>query len=342
MIFKNPFFLLLVPIFFAFFLIKRKRSGEGSVLFPSDEVISHFKESIKIRMARVLIYLRVASVVLVIIALSRPQIAMESKIKKESIGIMLAIDCSSTMLAEDLMLGSTGLGPLAKRDSESGLNRIDVVREVAADFIRQRTDDWIGIVAFASEAYMVCPLTFDRKWLLQTLERVKVGLISDGTAIGSGILSCLKSLKDLKSKSKAVILLTDGINNAGQTPPLVAAKAARSMGVKIYTIGIVSRGQTPYPSKDMYGHKVYKNVNININEDILKEIANLTGGQFFRTTDIKSLRESYKEINKLEKVEIEETLYAQYRDIFRIFLVLALILLLSEIILGNTVLRTMP
>jgi len=247
------------------------------------------------------------------------------------------------MLAEDLQLGPLGLVELVRTSDDSKrLNRIDAVREVAKDFIKTRTNDMIGIVAFAAQAYVVCPLTFDREWLLTSLKRVKVGLIKDATAIGSGIMSSLNSLKGINARSKIIILLTDGINNFGEVPPLVAAKVARSLGIKIYTIGIASRGQTPFPTKDIYGRKVYENVRIDIDEDVLKKIANLTGGNYYRVSDIKSLKDSYADIDKLEKIELEATPYEEYKDIFPVFLTWGLIFLILEIVLSNTYLRKIP
>jgi len=344
MIFRNPIILFLIPIFLVLFFFLRKKYREPAFLFPSDGIIKTLKGSLRLIFAGKVIYFRVCCIVFLIIAMARPQISKEYRMKKEGIGIVLAIDCSSTMLAEDLELSGSGLDRLIKIGDEKSKrpNRLDAVLEVARNFVGKRPNDWIGIIAFASDAYMVCPLTFDHKWILESLKRVKIGMIKDGTAIGSGILSSIKSLKDLKAKSKVIILLTDGINNSGQTPPLVAAKAARSLGIKIYTIGIVSRGQTPYPTKDMYGRKVYKNVKIDINEDMLKKMAELTGGRYFRANNMESLRRSYDDINKLEKTEIEEMLYAQHRDIFSSFILMALFCLLLGMILENTFLRRIP
>ena len=344
MIFKNPLLLFIIPLYIAVFFYLKRRFSETSFLFPSGAIVSSLKGSFRLALSKNIYMLRMLSVILIVTALSRPQITEEKKIRKEGIGIVLAIDASSTMLAEDIQLSQTGLDRLVKRahESKKRLNRLDAVKDVAGNFIEKRPYDRIGIVVFAADAYMVCPLTFDRNWLRTSLSRIKVGMIMDGTAIGSGILSSLKLLKELNSGSKVIILLSDGINNAGQTPPLVAAKAARSLGVKIYTIGILSKGQTPYPKKDMYGKTVYENVRIDINEDVLRQIADMTNARYFRATDMKSLEESYREIDKLEKIEIEETVYAQHKDIFRIFLMPALILIFLEIVMNNTFLRTIP
>ena len=342
MIFKTPIFLIVVPIFLIIFFVVRKIYPGRSILFPTGEVIRSLKGSLKIWLARKLVYLRIAAIILVIIALARPQSNEGGHIRKEGITVMLTIDCSSTMLAEDLQLGPLGLAPLVGYSESKHLNRIDAVKEVAQDFIRSRPDDMIGIVAFAAQAYVVCPPTFDRTWLEKSLDRVRVGMIRDATAIGSGILSSLESLKNVSARSKVIILLTDGINNFGEVPPIVAAKAARAIGVKIYTIGISSRGQTPYPTTDEYGKKTYTNLKVDIDEKTLKEIANITGASYYSVKDLNSLKNSYLDIERLEKTTLEENAYEERADIFESFLIIALVMLALEIILSNTYLRKIP
>lgn len=343
MIFKTPALLIIIPIFLIAFVILKSIYKERSILFPSADVIRSFRPSLKIWLARRLIYLRVAAIILMVMALARPQSSEEARIKKEGIGIMLTVDCSSTMLAEDLELGPLGLAPLVAefRDSKR-LNRLDAIKKIAADFINSRPDDMIGLVAFAAQAYVLCPPTFDTQWLENSLRRVKVGMIRDATAIGSGILSSLESLKGINARSKVIILLTDGINNFGEVPPLVAAKAARALGVKVYTMGITSKGQTPFPIKDISGRRTYENVRIDLDESTLKSIADITGGNYYRVNDMRSLRASYADIDKLEKAGIEETMYEEYQDVFAIFVGWALLLLACEIIIGNTILRKIP
>lgn len=343
MIFRAPYVLLLLPLLLVLFIIMRRVYPERSFLFPTDEIIRSFKGSVRIWAARRLIYLRVASIACLVIALARPQLSGESTSKKEGIAIVLCLDCSSTMLAEDLQLGSLGLMPLAGGPGGSKrLNRLDAVTTMARDFINARNADMIGLVAFAAQAYVVCPPTLDKEWLLNSLKRIKVGLIKDGTAVGSGIMSSLDSLKNIKARGKAVILLTDGINNFGLVPPVVAAKAARSLGIKIYTIGIKSAGVSPFPTKDMYGKKTYENVRIDIDEDTLKKIADLTGGNYYKATSLKSLKDSYADIDKLERVVLDESAYSEQKDVFQTFLLWALILLAMDIVLGNTLLRRIP
>ena len=264
-------------------------------------------------------------------ALARPRVSLEAaKIQTEGIDIVLAIDCSSSMLAEDFKLDW-------KRQ-----NRLKVVKDVVKDFIRARKTDRIGMVAFAARAYTVCPLTLDYDWLLKNLERVEIGASHDGTTIGSAISSSLNRLKTTKAKSKVVVLLTDGINNTGKISPLMAAEAAKALRIKIYTIGAGSKGLAPYPMKGPWGQTVYRRVKSQIDETALKKIAQETGGRCFRATDTESLRNIYSEIDSLEKTPVEESGFQQYRELFSRLLIPALVLLMLEIILANTILRKLP
>jgi Ca-activated chloride channel family protein len=270
-------------------------------------------------------------VFLIIFALARPQSPLEeSKIQTKGIDIVLALDVSTSMLAEDFTLGG-------KRQ-----NRLAVVKDVVKDFIKGRQNDRIGMVAFAARAYTVCPLTLDYGWLFENLERVKIGMVEDGTAIGSGLSSALNRLQDTRAKSKVIILLTEGRNNAGKISPLTAAEAAKALKVKVYTIGAGTRGLAPYPVKDFFGNKIYQPIKIDLDEETLTRIALKTEAKYFRATDTKSLREIYKEIDKLEKTPIEEKGYLEYKELFSTFLISGLGLLFLEIILNNTILRKIP
>jgi len=254
----------------------------------------------------------------------------ESKIQTEGIDIILALDTSTSMLAEDFTLRG-------KR-----ANRLDVIKNVVENFIQGRKNDRIGIVAFAARAYTVSPLTLDYGWLLENLKRIKIGMIEDGTAIGSGLSVALRRLENTKAKSKIVILLTDGINNAGKISPFLAAEAAKALKVKVYTIGAGTKGMAPYPMKDFFGNTVYQPVKIDIDEDSLINIASKTEGKYFRATDTKSLKEIYAEIDRMEKSPIEEKGYMEYRELFPIFLSIAMVFLLLEILLRNAILRRIP
>jgi Ca-activated chloride channel family protein len=263
--------------------------------------------------------------------LARPQqILEESKVKTEGIDIVLSVDVSSSMLAEDFNVDS-------KR-----INRMEAAKAVIKDFIRNRRGDRIGMVLFAARAYMICPLTLDYEWLLTNLERVDVGLIEDNTAIGSGLSSALNRLKESSARGKAVILLTDGRNNAGRIGPEEAAAAARALKVKVYTIGIGSQGPAPYPAKDPFGKKIYRAIPLDIDEGLLNWIASNTEARYFRASDMTSLKEIFREIDQLEKTPIEEKIYYARVELFHLFLISGMVLLCLEVILRRTILRRIP
>jgi Ca-activated chloride channel family protein len=323
--------LILLPIAAAVMIFSAQRSRSPSVLFPSKVLFTNARQTFKVRASRAVVLLRIVAVVLIVLALSRPQsVIQETKIETEGIDIVLALDTSSSMLAEDFTLGG-------KRE-----NRLEVVKDVVKDFISNRQNDRIGLVAFASRAYTVSPLTLDYDWLAQNLDRVKIGLIEDGTAIGSGISLALKRLKDTEAKSKVAILLTDGRHNAGRISPLTAAEAAAALRIKVYTIGAGTKGLAPYPTKDIFGNRAYRSVKIDIDDASLKKIADKTGAAYFRATDTNSLRDIYRQIDEMEKTRIEESGYMEYKELFPFFLIPGLVLLVLEIILKNTVVRRIP
>ncbi|OQX53591.1 MAG: hypothetical protein B5M48_03170 [Candidatus Omnitrophica bacterium 4484_213] len=265
MTFQNPLFLLLIPLVLAGAYYLRKRKIRASLTFSTDKLLKRVKPSLRVVLAKNVYLLRIIALCLIAVALSRPQEPLEeTKIETEGIDIVLALDVSTSMLAEDFTLRG-------KR-----VNRLDAVKDVVQKFIQGRENDRIGLVAFAAQAYTVSPLTLDYNWLLQNLERVKIGMIEDGTAIGLGLASSLNRLKDTKAKSKVVILLTDGRNNAGDISPSLAAEAARSLEIKVYTIGAGTRGLAPYPARDFFGNKVYQSIKIDIDEDTLIDIASKT------------------------------------------------------------------
>jgi len=331
LIFKDAlafWLILLLPIIL---LIERRRRSGSSFIFSSEELLKELKPTARVRLGKSLVILRLAALGLMIIALARPQAMLEgSKTVSEGVDIVLTIDTSTSMLAEDFMLGS-------KR-----INRFDLVREVVKDFIKKRKDDRIGMVAFAARAYTVCPLTTDYAWLNENLDRVRIGMIEDATAIGSSIASSVNRLRTSKTKSKIVILLTDGVNNAGNISPILAAEAAKALKIKIYTIAVGTKGLSPYPLKDFYGRTVYRNIPIQIDEESLRKIADLTGGKYYLASDTESLRKIYDEINRLEKSNIEHLGYREYTELFPYFLIPGLILLAIEIFLSNTLFLKVP
>jgi Ca-activated chloride channel family protein len=222
------------------------------------------------------------------------------------------------------------------------VNRLAIAKDVLAQFIAKRPSDRIGVVAFAGRAYIAGPLTLDHDFLLTNLERLNLNTIEDGTAIGSALTAGLNRLRDLQSKSKIVILMTDGQNNAGQVPPLTAADAAQALGVKVYTIGVGTRGTAPQPTIDPFGRKVYVQVPVDIDEETLTQIAKKTGGKYYRADKSDTLRAIYAEIDQLEKTEAEVKKFQRYRELFPWAVLPGMVLLLLELILGHTVWRKLP
>jgi Ca-activated chloride channel family protein len=243
---------------------------------------------------------------------------------------MLVLDVSRSMLAEDFTIGS------------QRANRLEAVRQVTQRFIEERPNDRIGLVAFAGRPYLVSPLTLDHDWLIKNLDRVQIGLVEDGTAIGSAIASGANRLKNKDSKTKLIVLLTDGDNNAGKVMPLTAAEAAKALGVRIYTIGAGTRGNAPYPVTGPFGQTRYQSIPVQFDENVLRQIASISGGEYFRATDTRSLNEIFAEIDKLEKSTIEVEKITQYEDLFPWFIMAGLAFLFVEIVGSQTVWRRLP
>ncbi len=329
--FKDPLVLLLIPAVLALWWYLNRKRVKPALVFSSLRLFEGVHASWKVRFAFIPLLLRLIAVVCVIVALAGPRrVLSETLITGEGIDIVLALDVSGSMAAEDFTIN-------AKR-----LNRLDVIKNVVEEFISQRKFDQLGLIAFAARAYTVCPLTLDHDWLLTNLRRIKLGIIEDGTAIGSGISSAVLKFKNSKAKSKVLVLLTDGMNNAGSVDPLVAAKTAKTLGVKIYTIGAGTNGLAPFPVGDMFGRKVYQQIQINIDEPMLTQVAELTGGKYFRAIDTDSLRSVYSQIDQLEKSAIEQRGYKQYQPLFIYFLIASFALLSSELFLINTLLLRIP
>lgn len=243
---------------------------------------------------------------------------------------MLALDVSRSMLAEDYNIGS------------QRANRIEAVKKVTEEFIRERPNDRIGIVAFAGRPYLVSPLTLDHDWLIQNLDRLQIGMVEDGTAIGSAIASAANRLKDKEAKSKLLVLLTDGDNNAGRVTPLTATEAAKALGIRIYTIGAGTNGEVPFPFNDPFGRTVYRNVLMQYNDDLLKQIASISKGKYFRAADTDTLKEVFNEIDQMEKTKVNVEKTSDYRDLFPMFLLAGFVLLGSEVLLSQTVWKRLP
>ncbi len=330
MIFRSPLFLLLLFLLPMFWIFARKSKNTASLSFSTKELAST-RPTLKIILFENLILLRIVAMALIIIALARPQMPIAHKrVFKKGVDIILALDTSTSMHALDFKIKG-------KR-----YNRLHVVKNVVEDFISQRVNDRIGMIAFAGSAYLVCPLSLDHQWLLTNLERVHIGMVEDGTAIGSSIMSALNRLKTSKSKTKIIILLTDGRNNSGKISPQTAAQAAKALGVKIYAIGAGSIGDVPYPAKDVFGRTTIEYKTVDIDESTLVQIAKTTDGKYFRATDTASLKEIYKQINKLETTPFKQPLYTQHEEMFVSFLFWAMIVFVLEQILANTVLIKIP
>jgi len=329
--FANPWLLCLlfgVPIL-AYF--KGRFGGTAGILFSTTSRLAQIGQRRRSRAGAILAGLIYFSLALFVIALARPQLGrVVTRVQATGVDIMLAMDVSRSMLAEDFTIGNTRA------------NRIEAVKRVTEQFIRERTNDRIGIVAFAGRPYLVSPLTLDHDWLIQNLDRLRIGLVEDGTAVGSAIASASNRLKDKEAKTKLIVLLTDGDNNAGKVMPLTAAEAAKTLGIRIYTIGAGTEGEAPFPMTNAFGRTVYRNVLVKFDEKALQEIATITNGKFFRATDTESLTTIFAEIDKLEKSKIEVEKTAQYRDLFQWFLIPGLACLLLEMLLSQTLWRRLP
>jgi len=330
--FAQPWWLLLLLLIPVLAYLKGRRGGAPTVVFSSTEPLRALGGRVHSRAGQFLTGLLFLALALLIVALARPQKGTTlSRVEASGVDILLALDVSGSMQAEDFTIGN------------QAASRISVVRKVTEEFIEKRPNDRIGILAFAGRPYLVSPLTLDHQWLLQNMDRVKIGLVEDGTAIGSAIAMAANRLRgDKTAKSRVLILLTDGDNNAGRISPSTAAEAAKAIGARIYTIGAGSDGRARIPmGRNFMGAVQYAEVEP-LNADGLKEIAKIGNGQFFRATDTRSLEGIYAQIDKLEKSTFEAKQYRQYHDLFPWFLGAGALLLLVQTVLGQTVWRRLP
>ena len=269
--------------------------------------------------------LRLFALVMIIVAIARPRSSQEmERVDTEGIDIILAMDVSTSMLARDLTP-----------------DRINASKDIAIEFIAQRPSDRMGIVVFAGESFTQCPLTTDRATLINLMKEVQTDLIEDGTAIGNGLATAVARMKDSDAKSRVVILLTDGVNNRGEVSPQMAAEIAKTYGVRVYTIGVGKEGMAPYPVMTPWGVEV-QNVKVEIDEALLAEIAESTGGRYFRATDNTKLSEIYSEINKMEKARTTIDSFPVYKELFGRYALMALIAILLELVLNWFVIRRLP
>lgn len=329
--FAHPWVLLLLLLIPVLAWLKGKFGGTAGVTFSNTAMLAKIGNRRRSRAGAFLAALTYLALALFIVALARPQLGrVTTRVQATGVDIMLVLDVSRSMLAEDFTIGN------------QRANRIDAVKLVTQQFIRERPNDRIGLVAFAGRPYLVSPLTLDHDWLIRNLERLRIGLVEDGTAIGSAIASAANRLKDKEAKTKLIVMLTDGDNNAGKVQPLTAAEAAKALGIRIYTIGAGTEGEAPFPLTNQFGRTIYRNVLVKFDEKTLQEIAAMTSGQYFRATDTNSLRTIFGEIDKLEKSKVEVEKTAQYRDLFMWFLIPGLACLALEILLSQTVWRRLP
>lgn len=316
--------LVLIPLMIWWY-IRGQRRSHSSLLFSRFDILASYRKTTKERFLHVPIALRCLVIACISIALARPQsFSSNEDTYTEGIDIAIALDLSGSMLATDFKP-----------------NRIEAAKKLTSDFIDERRNDRIGLVIFSKEAFTQCPLTVDYKVLKGLLSEVKNGMVEDGTAIGNALANCINRLRDSTVKSKVVILLTDGVNNAGEIDPLTAAELAKAYGVRVYTIGIGTMGQAPYPVQTPLGI-TYQMMPVEIDEALLKKIATETGGQYYRATGNDKLSEVYQDIDKLEKSKISTTSYRHKKELFYPWAAAALILLLSELLLGQLYLRKLP
>ena len=326
MTFQNPsilFFLLIIPLIVAWYVWRHKRQEVHIQLSSIKPFIA--RKSKRLYWQHVSFVLRMCVLALLIVALARPQSTNRwNKRTTEGIDIMIALDISSSMRAEDFRP-----------------NRVEAAKNVAIEFVSDRPNDRIGLALFASESFTQCPLTTDKAVLVNLFKSVQIGMIQDGTAIGLGLANAISRIKDTDTKSKVIILLTDGVNNTGDIDPITAAEIAQTFGVRVYTIGVGSKGDAPYPFETPFGIQ-YQRIPVDIDEPMLKQIANMTGGAYFRATDNNKLKEIYQEIDKMEKTKTDVKEFSKKNEKFTLFAALALLLLLIEIVLRTTVLRKIP
>lgn len=338
--FAQPWFLLLllaIPLLAWF----RGRSGPAAALtFSSTAALRSLGKSSAARAGKFLRALMFLSLAFFAVAMARPQLGKSlTQVEASGIDIMLALDVSGSMLTKDFTIGG------------EQATRIDAIREVTRKFIEARPNDRIGIIAFAGRPYVVSPMTLDHDWLLKNLERVKIGLVEDGTAIGSGMSAAANRLNDKRSKSRVIVLLTDGENNTGKIPPNTAAEAIKALKIRFYAIGAGINGIAPTPVfnpqngkpvTDMFGNILYQNQRVHFNEAGLKEVAKIADGQFYRATDTQSLEQIFADIDKLEKTTVSVKKYQQYRDLFPALIATGLGLSLAQLLLAQTIWKKLP
>lgn len=326
--FANPNLLwimfMIVPM--VAYYIYRTIQGGATIQISSIKSVSGINYTYKYYLRHLPFVIRVCAVALLIIAIARPQSSESgSSSTTEGIDIVLAIDVSTSMLARDFTP-----------------DRISAAKDVASKFIVDRVSDRMGLVVFAAESFTQSPLTTDKRSLQNLMTQIECGILDDGTAIGNGLATSVNRLKESSAESKIIILLTDGVNNSGTVMPPTAAEIAKNFGIRVYTIGVGSDGTAPYPIRDMWGNDTYVSIKVEIDEDMLRKIADITGGEYFRAKDKSALIEVYETINQLERTEIEINDYVNYIELFSTFVLIGLVLLVVEQLLNYLVFRSIP
>ena len=337
--FAHPWLLLLLLALPLLAYLRGRKGPTAALVFSSTTVLQGLGKASRTRAGQFLRALLFLTLALFIVALARPRLGKSlTQVEASGIDIMLVIDVSGSMLIKDFTVGG------------EQATRLDAVREVTRKFIEERPNDRIGLIAFAGRPYVVSPMTLDHDWLLQNLERLRIGLVEDGTAIGSGIAAAASRLNDKASKSRVLVLLTDGENNSGKIPPNTAAEALKALQIHLYAIGAGINGVAPGPVPDrrggfltdLSGNLLYQNQPVHFNEAGLKEVAKIADGQFFRATDTKSLERIYGDIDKMEKSTVSVKKYQQYRDLFPACIMAGCGVLVAQLLLSQTIWKKLP
>jgi len=317
-------FLLLIPVLLVFHIIYNRKKQNQLTLSSFDNFLGYLP-SIRQRFNFLPIFFKLVAVAAIVVALARPQSSSGGQnVSTEGIDIIMALDISASMLAEDLKP-----------------NRIDAAKKVAQQFVDSRKNDRIGLVIFSGESFTQCPITSDHAVIKNLMAGIESGMLADGTAIGEGLATAVNRIKDSKSKSKVIILMTDGVNNLGAVDPLTAGDIAKAFNVRVYTIGVGTQGMAPYPFKTPFGIQ-YQNVPVQIDEEVLKQIADETGGKYFRATNTPKLKDVYNEIDKMEKTKISVTEFHNKSEEFYPLILLAVLLLSLEFLMKYTVFKSLP
>lgn len=325
--FKDPwvlYLLILIPIW-AGWQWYRYKDNRSDVVFSDSGMLDH-NPTLKERLVHLPLILRLLGMGLLIVALARPQSSSSwQDVTTEGIDIVMSLDISGSMQAEDFKP-----------------NRLEASKKVASNFIDNRPTDRVGLVVFAGQSFTQCPLTTDHSVIKNLFGGIKQGMLEDGTAIGMGLATAVKRLKDSEAKSKVIILLTDGDNNSGSIAPETAAEIAQKFNIRVYTIGVGTQGMAPMPYKSPFGGVQYQDVEVKINEPLLREIADKTGGKYFRATDNESLENVYAEIDQLEKSKIDVTEYRKKKEEYLPWVLIGFLLVFLDVILRSTYLRSIP